>query len=393
VTNGYTTGNKWGGTSPGYPSFITTAVNLPVSAQGQSVQLRWRFMADISVSGIGWYVDSIRVGGGFVCCDVPPPPAIVSQPSDANADAGGDTSFTVSVSGWWPMSFQWQRDGVNLPFGTNQTLSLTGISTNDAGNYSVLVTNAYGAATSSKAYLTVLQPEIVNATQIAIGDADVATPYPSLVVISGQTGTVANVTVTLRNVYHTFPDDLDVLLVSPSGASVLLMSDAGGHGDLTGATLLFDDQAINTLPDAGQIVSGTYRPTNFGLGDAFPPPAPASGYGTNLAGLRGDNPNGAWKLFVYDDEPGDTGSISGGWSLRVTTANPPAPDFLPAQIIGGQIRLRFLTAIGGSYIVQYKNSLTDPVWTDLQTVSGDGTIKTVSDSTTGAARFYRIRTP
>ncbi|HOX55770.1 MAG TPA: M36 family metallopeptidase [Candidatus Paceibacterota bacterium] len=68
VTNGYPAGNGWRGTSTGYPAFITTIVNLPAAAQNQNVQLRWRFTADGSVSGMGWYVDTISVGGSYTCC-------------------------------------------------------------------------------------------------------------------------------------------------------------------------------------------------------------------------------------------------------------------------------------------------------------------------------------
>ena len=55
----------WSGNSGG---FITTTVNLPASAAGQSVQLRWRFGSDISVNVTGWYVDSISVKDGYACC-------------------------------------------------------------------------------------------------------------------------------------------------------------------------------------------------------------------------------------------------------------------------------------------------------------------------------------
>jgi len=71
VTNGYTAGIGWRGNSTGYPSFITTTANLPPAAQGQNVRLRWRFTADSSVSGVGWYVDTVSVGGGFTCCADP----------------------------------------------------------------------------------------------------------------------------------------------------------------------------------------------------------------------------------------------------------------------------------------------------------------------------------
>jgi uncharacterized repeat protein (TIGR01451 family) len=49
-----------------------------------------------------------------------------------------------------------------------------------------------------------------------------------------------------------------------------------------------------------------------------PPPA----YGSTLSALNGGNPNGTWELFVQDDSLYDSGIISNGWSITLTTANP-----------------------------------------------------------------------
>jgi uncharacterized repeat protein (TIGR01451 family) len=50
-----------------------------------------------------------------------------------------------------------------------------------------------------------------------------------------------------------------------------------------------------------------------------PPPPP---YGSTLANLNGGNPNGTWQLFVQDDTAFNSGIISNGWILTLTTANP-----------------------------------------------------------------------
>jgi uncharacterized repeat protein (TIGR01451 family) len=49
-----------------------------------------------------------------------------------------------------------------------------------------------------------------------------------------------------------------------------------------------------------------------------PPPPP---FGTNLAAMNGSNPNGTWSLFIQDDRTIDSGVISNGWVLTLTTAN------------------------------------------------------------------------
>src|SRR5687768_9214501 len=75
-----------------------------------------------------------------------------------------------------------------------------------------------------------------------------ASNYPSPIVVSGLTGTVTKITVTF-SVTSTFPDDMDVLLVGPTGARSLVMSDAGGSGDHTNVSYTFDQTAAATMPD------------------------------------------------------------------------------------------------------------------------------------------------
>jgi len=121
---------------------------------------------------------------------------------------------------------------------------------------------------------------------------------------------------------------MDMLLVGPGGQTVVLMSDAGGALDVVNVNLTFDGTAATDLPDATQIVSGTYRPTNIGAGDTFPAPAPAGPYGSLLSVFNGVNPNGTWSLYVVDDLGGDVGNMNGGWTLRITTnaCSQPTPD-------------------------------------------------------------------
>ena len=51
----------WNGSSGG--NFLLSSVQLPASAAGQNVQLRWRFGADDNTAGLGWNVDTIRRRG------------------------------------------------------------------------------------------------------------------------------------------------------------------------------------------------------------------------------------------------------------------------------------------------------------------------------------------
>ena len=73
--------------------------------------------------------------------------------------AGQSASFQAQVGGTAPLSYQWFYNDTNaILFGTNASLVLTNVQMNEAGSYSVLVTNAYGTAMSSNAVLAVNFP-------------------------------------------------------------------------------------------------------------------------------------------------------------------------------------------------------------------------------------------
>jgi uncharacterized repeat protein (TIGR01451 family) len=138
------------------------------------------------------------------------------------------------------------------------------------------------------------------------------------------TGVVTKATARLNGLTHAFPDDVDVLLVSPSGQKVVLMSDAGGGHAVTNLTLSFADGGA-ALPNANTMVGGTYAPTDYEPGDVFPSPAPVGTPGTTLETFKGGSPNGGWSLYVVDDSTGDGGNIAGGWTLTLTTVDPVNP--------------------------------------------------------------------
>ena len=95
------------------------------------------------------------------------PPAITTQPTNQTALAGGTGIFAVVASGTAQLSYQWQKNGVNLTdggdmFGANSnTLTFTNLMPSDAGMYSVLVTNVAGIAISFYAVLRVWTPSSV----------------------------------------------------------------------------------------------------------------------------------------------------------------------------------------------------------------------------------------
>ena len=84
------------------------------------------------------------------------PITIVGQPQSQTVLAGATATFNVGVDGSQPWFYQWLFNGTNLPDATNNPLILSNVVLSQSGQYSVVVTNSYGAAVSSNATLSVL---------------------------------------------------------------------------------------------------------------------------------------------------------------------------------------------------------------------------------------------
>ena len=113
--------------------------------------IEWRYLKDSTVpAGTDRaFLDDVL----FVFSNTPP--QIRAHPISQTNPATSSASFSVKAMGAGPMSYQWRLDGTNLLSATNATLILTNTRLTDTGNYSVLVSNAFGVATSSNAYLAV----------------------------------------------------------------------------------------------------------------------------------------------------------------------------------------------------------------------------------------------
>lgn len=88
-------------------------------------------------------------------------PVILQQPQSVTIEAGTNTAFTAAIRCSAPVAYQWLKDGANLQDRANLTgaftpsLQLTAAQLADSGNYSLVISNAYGAVTSAVAVLTV----------------------------------------------------------------------------------------------------------------------------------------------------------------------------------------------------------------------------------------------
>lgn len=84
-------------------------------------------------------------------------PSIATQPRSLSAVRGSNVTFTVAVAAVPDATYQWYFNNAPFAGATNASLTLTGIRPEDAGDYTVVATNALGSVTSTRATLTVTE--------------------------------------------------------------------------------------------------------------------------------------------------------------------------------------------------------------------------------------------
>lgn len=177
-----------------------------------------------------------------------------------------------------------------------------------------LVVAVFGAA---QLYAAVTEPS----TNVPLAIPDAGNVNSTLNFSVNGTITDANLTV---DIAHTWNDDIELTLTSPSIAAQLLWRDCGGSGDNLQATIDNDAAALSTCPTTGPI-TGTLLPTD-GTG-AAPVAAPGS-----LNAFDGSTSGGVWTLNVADDSSICTGTLN-SWSLTLDGAPP-----LPVELMSFEIQ-------------------------------------------------------
>lgn len=114
-----------------------------------------------------------------------------------------------------------------------------------------------------------------------------------------STAPIVDVNVTL-DITHTWDDDLDIILTSPAGTTIILSTDNGGSGSNYTNTI-FDDAAATPVTTGSAPFNGLFSPEQ------------------PLSSFNGESPNGVWTLNISDDFSGDTGTLN-SFSIEVCDA-------------------------------------------------------------------------
>lgn len=82
-------------------------------------------------------------------------PTVMTHPRNRSVLPGTNVAFNAFAIGDAPLNYRWRFNGVSIPGATNSFLNLTNLQSTNTGNYSVVVTNFSGSATSRVGVLRV----------------------------------------------------------------------------------------------------------------------------------------------------------------------------------------------------------------------------------------------
>ncbi|OUR94741.1 hypothetical protein A9Q87_03665 [Flavobacteriales bacterium 34_180_T64] len=238
--------------------------------------------------------------------DGPPIIAFSADTTTLCLDNGNTVNFTddsAPAGTSWSWTFEGGTPGTSIDqnpvvtYAAPGTYDVTLSATNTNGTDSQTITD----------FITVVQGDdcpacttVANTTVIPISDGTGGQSYTSTINIP-QNGTVTDVNVTI-NITHTWDDDLDITLTSPTGTVVELTSDNGGQGD-NYVNTVFDQDAATAITDGTAPFTGTFMPEG------------------DLSTLNDEDATGDWVLTIVDDATQDGGQLN-SWSLDVCVAPP-----------------------------------------------------------------------
>ena len=298
-------------------------------------------------------------------------PTILVPPTNAIVFPGSNVTFTVRAGGMLPIAYQWRRNGVDLPGATNASLVFTNVDWPLRGDYSVVLSNAFGVTESAPAGLFVkIRPGIA---QQPISQNVVTGGTVILSVAISNSATLpltylwrSNSAIVLNDVslsHHSFLS-VSNLQVS-AGYTVQVTNIFGPPGVLSARANL------TVLADAD----------HDGLPDAF----------EDAYQFDRNNPADATL-----DPDGD--GLSNAQEYMAGTDPQDALNRLRVERIetnGGGALLEFAAKSNKTYTVQFRDALSNAGWLALTNLPARSTnaMERVTDGAQASHRFYRLVTP
>ena len=331
-------------------AFVTTGANTNSITAGFSVA---------ALSGSISVVGTNGCGSGLATADfevsVNRNPAVSINTSGTETEICPGASVALNFIPEEGIGYQWRKDGNNIPGATASTYSA-----GQTGNYDVMATSS------------TLNPQTFsNYSPRSIPDNRCTNAAIDSILVYGYSGMIASSSIKIRiNIIHSWVGDLDVILETPNGNKLGLSQRAGtsnNSGDHYINTV-FSDSGNQSIPVSGAPYTGTYRPWHSNFVSCIT--TTNSSFGSLGGGFI--NPNGTWKLHVYDRTAQDTGHIL-NWSIRLPSIAPSicnsVSNRIPVTVIDAPVINGFFPASGepGSLVIfngNYLNTVTSVLFNE-----------------------------
>jgi hypothetical protein len=180
------------------------------------------------------------------------PPVITVQPVSVTKYFGDPVTFSFTATGTTPFSYQWKKDGVDITGAHSASYIINHVTFDDAGSYTVIVTNGCGSATSNPAILTV-KPAPTTSTVTVSRSPQQYSDLVTLTVTISPSSILGQVPATGANIY----------VGTQLMGTVDLTEETPGSGILTGSladVALLEPVPYGTAP-TGQMAPGSHTVT------------------------------------------------------------------------------------------------------------------------------------
>jgi uncharacterized repeat protein (TIGR01451 family) len=344
----------WGGFSGG---FIPSVVNLPASAAGQTIHLKWRFGTDSGNlygggtwnNGPGWYIDTIALIDGSDCCNSSADLAVIQSVSPDPAFLDRDTTYTITVTNFGP----------DPAYSVVLRDLLSSNVTFAAGSPGCIYTN--GGVICNLGTIPLNGGTNVWIT-VNPFTTDSITNFASLVSVTSDPSSANNSSARITSVSAASPP---MVTVQPTNVLVA----AGGSAQFQAAAQGAPTLSYQWFFDGTNIIgatSPTLSLTNIQLQHA-----------------------GSYSVVITNSYGSVTSTVA-----QLIILLPASIAIDPANVSATNVAVSLNSVAGLTYTLQYKNSLQDSAWTDIPpSVPGTGGVLLLQDTNGSVlpSRFYRVR--
>ena len=274
-------------------------------------------------------------------------PAIARQPVGQVVNAGTALTLSVAANGNPTPTYQWRRNGIEIPGATGTQLSLPSTQPADAGHYTVTARNAAGTTTSVSATVAVNFSRLLNLSTRGYVDAGGA--LTTGFVVRGSAGKRLLIRAVGPSLQVFGVEDAlesPTLAVIASGAITPSLTSAGWNGTADLRDAFASVGAFPLAPDSPDAAATALLP--------------ASGYSVRIDSMARDA-SGVVLAELYDAaEPSTASRLINASTLGYT--GPAERSLTPGFVIGGNVPKRLLVRVVGPSLAQFgvPEALADP---------------------------------